>query len=310
MTIAEADGMRLAYIAEVTEGVTPATPAFQILRYTGESIVATKNTVISAEVTPSKNLTDVIHAGDSISGGFEGELSYGTYDALLEGLFRSAWSTNVLINGITRKSFTFEKTAEQGATDSFMRYRGCFINSMSLDISDRSAIKAGFEIMGMGVDDGAAAIITGATYVAANTNEIMPSGTYVGTIAVGGIAALPAIRGVSLNIASNNREQTQVGSNDLAGVAVGRFEVTGTLSCYFTNIELYNAIRDHDSATITIPLGLVTGEKYLLELPAVRFLGGDPIGGGNGQDVAFDVEFQAIYDAATVGTMKITRAVV
>ena len=81
MTIAEADGMRLAYIAEVTEATTPATPAFQILRYTGESIVATKNTIISDEIRPDKNLSDVIHAGDSISGGFNGELSYGTYDS-------------------------------------------------------------------------------------------------------------------------------------------------------------------------------------------------------------------------------------
>jgi hypothetical protein len=309
MTIAESDGMRLAYIAEVTEGTTPATPAWQTLRYVSESIKAQKQTTNSAEIRADKNLSDVLHVGDSVNGGINGELSYATYDDFFEACFRGAWTGDVLKNALIRKSFSFEKTTEEGATDSYMKYRGCFIDSIALSIQPRSPITIDTTIMGLGADDAVTAIVTGATYVAANDNEVMPSGTYIGTISVGGISALPAIKGIEMTFASNNREQTQIGSNDLAGIALGRFEVSGSLDLYFEGIEVYNAIRAHDTATITIPLGSVTGEKYELVLPAIKFLEGDPVSGGNGQDVAFSVGFQAIFDSAEGCSAKLTRAV-
>jgi len=308
MTIAEADGMRLAYIAEATEGTTPATPAFQVLRYTSESLSSEKQTAISAEIRADKNVTDILHTGFSIGGSLDGELVDGSYEDFMEAALRGTWSTDALINGIDRKSFTFEKTTEEGATDSYMRYRGCFIDGMRLAVAEGGIGTIGFDILGMGVDSGASAIITGATYVAAGTTAPM-TGSDMGSIAVGGISTLNVIKGIDLTIAGNNREQRKLGSDDLAGVALGRIEVSGTLDLYFEGIEVYDAIIAHDTAALTFPIGSVTGQKYTITIPKMRLLTGDPISGGQGQDVAFSVGFQGYYDSGIGGTIQIDRNV-
>ena len=310
MTIAESDGTRLAYIAEVTEGTTPATPVFKTLRYTSESLKAAKNSLQSNEIRSDKNIADIIAAGESISGGIDAEMSYGTFDDLIEAACRGTWSTDVLKNGVARKSFTIEKTFEIGAASyAYLRYRGCFINSMTIDMQPRSPISVSFDILGMGSDAAAAAIISGATYTAATTEEVMPSGTYIGTITASGLT-LPTIKSMNVTIASQNREQLQIGSDDLAGVALGQFMVSGTLGLYFDSIDEYNAIKNHTSVAIAVPLGSVTGEKYTLEIPVAKFMSGDPTSGGNGNDIAFDVEFQGQYSSSDACTLIITRAIV
>jgi len=308
MSIAESDGMRLAYIAEVTEGTTPATPAFQVVRYNDESLSSEKQSVISAEVRADKNVTDILHTGFSVGGAINSELTDASFEDFMEAALRGAWSTDTLVNGVARSSFTFEKTTEEGATDSFMRYRGCFIDGMRLAASEGGIATIGFDILGMGVDAGAAAIITGATYVASNTKAPM-TGSDMGSIAVGGISTLNVIKGIDLTITGNNREQRQLGSDDLAGVALGRIEVNGTLDLYFEGIEVYNAIIAHDTAALTFPIGSVTGEKYTITIPKMRLLSGDPISGGTGQDIAFSVPFQGYYDSGIGGTIQIDRNV-
>lgn len=307
MTIAESDGTRLAFIAEATEGTTPATPAFQTLRFNNESIAAQKETVKSEEIRADKNVSDILHVGTNVAGGISAEFSYGTFDDLIESVFRGVWTVDVLKNGLTRNSFSFEKTFEQGTTDSYIRYEGCFIDTMDLSISSKSIITADFGLLGLSASDGADAIITGATYLAATTPDVMTAGNEVGTVTVGALSA--TIKGIDLSFKSQNRGQPQVGSNDLAGIALGQFEVTGSLDLYFESIDIYNSIRAHDSVAITINLGSVTTEKYTLLLPACRLLDGDPMAGGNGQDAQFTVGFQAKFDSGEAATAKLTRAV-
>lgn len=308
MTIAESDGTRLAVIAEATEGTTPATPAWQAMRFKADSLAGKKETVQSQEIRADKNIADILHVGTNVAGSIDCEFSYGTYDDLLESVFRGDWTVNVLKNGTSRHAFSIEKTFEQGATDSFVRYRGGFVDSFEWSIQSKSIITANFGIMGLAADDATAAIVTGATYTAATTTEVMTAGNEVGTVTVGALSA--TVKGVDLSFKSNNRGQAQIGSNDLAGIALGQFEVTGTLDLYFEDISIYNSIRAHDSVAITINLGSTTTEKYTLLLPSVRLLEGDPLAGGNGQDVQFSVTFQAYYDAAEDCSAKLTRAVV
>lgn len=308
MTIAESDGTRLAFIAETAIGTTPPTPAYQTLRFKGESIAGKKETVKSEEIRADKNISDILHVGTNVAGGISGELSYGTYDDLIESVFRGAWTVDVLKNGIASNSFSFEKTFEQGTTDSYIRYEGCFIDTLDLSISSKSIITADFGLLGLSASDGADAIITGATYTAATTTDVMTAGNEVGVVTIGALSA--TIKAVDLSFKSQNRGQAQIGSNDLAGIALGQFEVTGSLDLYFESIEIYNSIRAHDEVAITINLGSVTTEKYTLLLPACRLLEGDPIAGGNGQDVQFTVAFQAKFDSSEACSAKLTRAVV
>lgn len=307
MTIAEADGTRLAFIAETVEGTTPATPAFQELRMTSETLDAAKETAKSQEIRADKNVSDVLQVGTNVSGDINAEFSYGTYDDLFESVFRGTWATDVLINGLDRHTFSMEKTFEQGASDTYIRYRGCFVDSFDLSIKAKEIITAKFTIMGLAGEASAAAIIAGATYTAATTTNVMTAGNEIGTVTVGALGG--TLKGIDMSFKSQNRGQAQIGSNDLASIAQGQFEVTGSLDLYFEDGTIYDAIRDHDAIVLTVNLGSTTLEKYTLVLNKVRLLDGPPTAGGNGQDVSFTVGFQAVFNVTDSGTAKLTRGV-
>lgn len=308
MAGADASETRVAYIAEVTENTTPASPAFSILRVTGESLAYGKQTVVSNELRADRNVSDILDVGFTVNGGVNFELSYGTLDPLLESLFQSTWATNVLKNGVANKSFTFEKTFEQGATDAFLRYTGCQLNSLSLAIAAREIITGSFDVLGRDHSTGTA-ILSSATYGAVNDNEIMTGSSDVGALTLSGVTGTPKLRSINLNIANNLREQPVVGSKASAGTGAGRFVVTGSLEAYFEDLNLYGAFKDHTSVGMEITLGSVTTEKYTIEIPKLRLMNGVVNATGNDQDVMASFDFQGYFDSSEAATMVITRAV-
>ena len=69
------------------------------------------------------------HGNRKVGGDIKGELSYGTFDDLLEAVLCGTWTTDVLKAGTTRRSFTFERYFAD--ITQYLRYRGCEINTSS-----------------------------------------------------------------------------------------------------------------------------------------------------------------------------------
>ena len=151
--------------------------------------------------------------------------------------------------------------------------------------------------------------LTGATYNPATTSEPMSAGTHAGTIQISGVSPAPVVRRLQLQINRNLYEQPQVGSIDLAGIGLGRFEVSGTVEVYFENLAAYSALHNHDTIGIEVTLGRAAGSRYTIALPSVKMTEGEPVAPGNNQSVLLPLGFQAIYDPTEACTMKITRAV-
>lgn len=94
LTAASSNGVELGYIAEVTFGTTPTTPTYQLIRYTGESLNFNITNTTSNEIRADRMTADTIQTSADVSGGVNIELSYGSYDTLLEAALCSAtWST-------------------------------------------------------------------------------------------------------------------------------------------------------------------------------------------------------------------------
>jgi hypothetical protein len=216
---------RLAYVVESVYGTTPATPTFKEARFTGESMNANIETTTSNEIRADRNVTDVIQTGQNAGGAVDIELSYGSFDDWLESLLFSTWSTNVLKNGITQKSFTIEKTFEAGATDQYHRFTGAVANSLALSIQAGQIVTGSFDFLAKGASTGQA-IISGATYTAPNTNDVINAAVNFSALGVTGVTS-PAITALNLNITNNLRQQAVVGSLESRGIGTGSFEVTG-----------------------------------------------------------------------------------
>jgi len=113
MGIGTSNQTDVSIIEEVTAGVTPNTPALQILRMTGETLQGSNTTTTSEEIRSDRATSDIILTDQSNTGDINGEISGGTYDKLFRALLfsDSDWTTN---------SFTDDTVAAtvSGFTDS------------------------------------------------------------------------------------------------------------------------------------------------------------------------------------------------
>lgn len=98
MPVASSSLVALSYAEETTWGVTPAGPLKE-LRWTGESLALTTTSEVSAEVRADRQVPDVVRTGVDIQGDINIELSFGTFDDLLEGALLSSWSAPLAIAG-------------------------------------------------------------------------------------------------------------------------------------------------------------------------------------------------------------------
>lgn len=307
MSVADGSIVRLAYIAEATIGTTPTSPAFQVLRYETSDIRITKTTDIPNEVRPDGNVASIVDVGRAVTGSINGLLSYGTYDDLIAAALRSAWSTDVLVNGVTHKTFAFEEFYEQGTTDTFIRYNGVNINTWDLEMTARQSVKSNFGVMGIKSPTPTSAILSGATYTAATTTEVLNAGLNVSALALTGISNSPKVQKMTMRFNSNIYQNDIVSAYEPYSHGLGRAEVTGTLSAYFENVDTYNAILNHTTVAIGFTLTDAAGNSYAVSIPQAKLLDGGPSKPGNGRAVMVEVPYQAQFDSGIGGSIQITR---
>jgi len=90
MTIADTSRARILYAREITWGETPASPDMTELRLTGESLTHDKETATSGEIRSDRMRSGVFETGASASGSIDFELTFGSFDTLLEGALQNS----------------------------------------------------------------------------------------------------------------------------------------------------------------------------------------------------------------------------
>jgi hypothetical protein len=308
MAFASSSEARIARVVEATFGTTPATPTFSTSRVTGGGLRTSKTTATSNELRADRNVADEIMLGQDVSGSLPFEMSYGSFDDLIEAALFGTWTGNVLKNGTTRKSFTFEETLELGATDSFSRFTGVMVNTMALAIERRGIVTGSFGLMGQ-KEVLANAIVAGATYTAASAEQVMNSSSHVLALAVAGLATPARMSRLNFEVNNGLRTRPVVGSLYTEEFGTGRCEVTGTLEAYFESNELYQKVLDHGGGSLTATIGAAANKKYTIAFPKIIFGDGARQIGGNTDDVMVSIPWRAVFDTTEACSVKITRAV-
>lgn len=303
--MADTSEVQLGYIEEATLGTTPATPEFKKVRMTGESLKHVRQNTRSNEIRSDRNTADSVQVSGGAQGGLNFELSYGAFDDLLEGALFNSWATNVLKNGVEKHSYTIEKIIELGATDAYKRYTGMMVDTFSLSVSAQNMVTGSIGFIGQGgtTDD---AIITGATYTDAPTNDVMNAGVDFASLSMTGLTS-PKITEVSINVANNLRQRPVVGSIESNGVGVGQCNVTGSITMYFENLEAYDLFLAGDATDLSFKLGGASELNYVFDIPRLKFTDADVPTPGNNQDIFITLPFEGLYDSSEGCALKITR---
>lgn len=268
MAKAIASRTQVSAIVEVTEGTTPATPALQVLRVTGETLDAVRKYVYSNELDGMRGQKNAALASTSGAGGLNFEWTYGSFDLWLASLMRNSWTVNSITDGQVPSSLTVEALMDTGATKTYKRLTGAQVNTMNLALKAGATVTGAFALLSRAADF-SQATIAGATYPAGNTEPIA-IGASVGTITMGALT-FDSVTSIDMQIHNNLRLLEVLGSVAVNAIAAGKLEVTGTIGMYLTDTD-YNVIRaglDGTPTSLAFTIGTVVGKKTIFTLPNI-----------------------------------------
>ncbi len=298
-----------AVVAEVTMGTTPATPAFKLLRDMRISGSSNRGATRSPERRADRAAANFYKNLTSHSRSIEIPFSRdaGT-DVLLESLLCSAWSTDVLKNGSTKKTFTLEEKYEGGATDPYRRLTGCMVDSLSLSLRNGEPGSLSFGLRAL-AEATATTAIASSTYAAPSPGYAPVTPADISVTDLFGLTT-PKVQTLSLNISNNMSELHKWGSVDPYDIGLGLLSITGSVSIYFSAPTDYSTfLTPTGGLTLDLTIGSEANYKDKITLsncvvsnPSVD----DP--GATGTHMV-TLNFEALYDSGDAAAIVWTRNV-
>lgn len=265
---------------ETTPGETPATPEWDTLRLTGNTLSPNVSTEQSNEIRPERMGGGSIITSLDYSGDLNFEMSADSFDDLLEAAFYGEWTTDALEIGSTRHTFTVVKGYQD--VNVWTTFKGVHVGAMTLEIPEEGVVTGSFSLMGLGYEDGNTNPTSTGTVNAATTTVPMGSATSVGDVQIDGssLAGDACISAMSLNIDNTMQTQRCLGKAGPGALIATRANVTGsvTLAWSADSFEIWKKMLTREAVSLTFPLtdGTTT---YTIEIPAAELDGELPDGG-------------------------------
>lgn len=307
-----ADLVRLAFVPEDAYGVTPANPAFQVMRITGESVNFAPTTTNSNEMNPNRGVTDLILTGGSVSGDIPFELAYEHwFNLFLAMAMCNTWENDSIQVGKKLLSATLEKylPVDPDITELYHRVPGTIVDGFSINIAPNAVITGTFSVLGKSMDPDEAPL-AGATYRDPAYNPVMAAPTVTDITLAGVVATTECFSNMVINLANNNRAVECIGFLGAKEMVLGRAEVSLNFSLYFSDNDLLQMLLDQEAIAISFKLQ-DTAEPanwYEFAFPRVKLSQANADATGTGADVVYEAVGQALLDPVTGTQMIITRS--
>ena len=299
----------MRYVRELVRGTTPANPVFKALRHTGTTLGMSRETLQSEELRDDRQIADLRGGAFQTAGDVNFELSYSSFDDLLEAALMGTWAPGVpaagtdrLTAGIVRRFHTVERYFGDIADKPYHRFRGVEVNTMELSVNANAMVTGTFGLIGADLQTGATAL-AGATYPAAPTTS--PLDSFTGTLLEDGVP-IAVITEISLSLANNLEARYVVGSKSSILPSVGRSNVSGTITAFFEDSVMLDKFINETESQIEFNLPDAAGNNLRFWLPRVKYTGGQPDVDGEG-DITLSMPFQALLDAAEGTNIIIDR---
>lgn len=296
----------LGYVEETAFGTTPSAN-LQLLRRTGGSISPRTGTTRSGEIRSDLRPGQPVRTSQMAQGDIQLEWSSGTLDDILEGMLLEAWSSNVLIDGTTKKSYTFEEQFVDPSISpsQYLIYRGCRIGSLSMSLALEAIVTGSFGVMAATPSIAQASAGQGNT--TETTTEPFNTVDMVTTLQEES-ADLGKVVGVDLQFDRSLRTKMEIGSLNPFDIGVGRLLVTGQIQQYFEDDVLMDAFLAFNERNLEVTLDDGTN-TLTIEIPKLRYVGeADVSNPGPDGDRIVAVNFEAYADADDPHLIRITRS--
>jgi hypothetical protein len=238
----------------------------------------------------------------SVTGDIVGELSFGTYDDLLQAAFCGTWATDVLVTGTTSRSFSILKRNLDIGVDTI--YTGCEINQFKLSAPLQDKITVTFSVIGSA--EAAYTVPVGATFTSKTDTDYMT--TFDGSISVAGGDIAYA---TTFDCTLDNALVAKYSLMQRAAYTIkqGMIGVSGSMSAYIEDDTLKAKYRDEVDTAMVLTMVDSSGgnpNSYKLTLPRCRFTSATDQNSGDDL-VIQQLNYESLLDSSAATELKLER---
>lgn len=307
MTIASGSNVEVSYVAEVTAGTTPTTPAFIKLPVSTESVVLSRDTLESEALRADRQISDVINGNKQVGGDLSGEARYGAFDDFLEAALGGTWATDTpsvgtdsLKAGVTRRSFTIERF--HADVTAYFRSRGVEMAGLTLERAANAITTLSFNVVGLAQDSDTVEI-AGSTYTGPVTTT--PMDGFSGTFTINSLSDA-CVTTATVTLDNGNEALFCIGSDTAKDQAQSKSRVTGSLGIYFETLDAYELFNSGTYFDLTMVMSDAEGNQYKIILPKIKYTSADTSVSGP-DTLTYTYDIAAVYDEASLSNIVIER---
>lgn len=206
-----------------------------------------------------------------------------------------------IVPGSTLTTFNIERLYAD-LTEELSLFKGQAINGWSLNVPQEGPITGSFDFVG--ANEVSVTASGGSGYTAAPTTDIITSLDLTNLLEN---QTAMTILSFSLNYANNLRTRLVCGSNGVVSIGKGKIGVTGSLQAYYESKTLFDKYLNETASALALCLSDPAGNKYVFDLPRVKFTSGQrPSTGPNG-DIVADLQWNAYLNSTESITARIAR---
>jgi len=219
-------------------------------------------------------------------------------------------------NGIVKSSLQIE----QAFTDieAYQLFSGQRVGTWSMNVESGAILTGSFGFQGtkLTIDDVATDGTPGdpptwlgvGSYLPATTTSVLNATSNVGVITKDGVQLSTAVQSLDVELDNALRNQNAIGNKFPIGIGYGRVTISGTVSAYFEDMNLYKDMLNHADVSMEFSFIDNAGNSMHLEFPRVKFASSGPSAPGIDQDVIEDLEWQAIVSEDGTYMMRVDIA--
>lgn len=276
----------------------PATP-WQPLRLINNGLAQSIEELESDEMLPGRHMAESRRGAASVTGDLEGELTFGTFDMLLEAAFHGEWDGDVLKTGSTRRSFAVLKHNED--IGRWLIYRGCEAGTVAIDCPLQGKIGITFSLIGKKEET---YVFDSQTESLAEPTDTVMMTTFEGDLLEGGTGLNHA---TALNISLDNGMEAiySLFNRDPYDVKLGRINLSGSLSAYIEDDRLKNKYLGETKTALVVTL--TDGDNsYQISMTQAKLTTATEEGSGD-DPIIQSYDLRAFNDKALDTEITITR---
>jgi hypothetical protein len=297
MGLANGSAVQTYYVEEVA-GAIPATPAWKPIRFVSAGLTPNINQIDTAEMNQYRQQQASRGGTYSVAGDIAVELSFSSFDDLIQAAMQGTWTDNVLKIGKVERSFAILERHTDIGVDYV--YHGCRVSTMAISSPLNAPVGVTFSMMGTKAEK--YTVPVGSTYLPATATDIMITTNLA--LTEGGVSVAYATEW-SVSLDNGMEALFALGSREAFDISNGVAKVTGSMSAYLVDAVLWDKVLDETSTSHAIEF-IEGADKYTLELPKVRYTQGQKQTSGPGAIIP-QYTVSAGYDATLATTMMITR---